>query len=132
MNSKQSNDVDELTYEWPSNILKYETKFWAGLTITHMLAMALPFLLITLIFNQTGHPAIGAVLGVVGALAGLLVTRPFEKFGGMSLPVYLTRRFVDARQRPIIEMPMIMPSTGDEQIIIETWDGEAVMELGGD
>ena len=40
----QPDNIDDLSYQWPPNILSYETRFWAGLTITNMMAMALPFM----------------------------------------------------------------------------------------
>lgn len=123
--------VDELTYEWPRNILRYETKFWGGLTITNLFAMAIPFMTLTFAFSKGEHQVMGMVLGLVAALIGLLMTKRFETLGGLILPVYLYRLTSVRQKKPRVEMPLIMP-LGTEQFIIETWEGETLMELGGD
>lgn len=124
--------VDDLTYEWPQNILKYETRFWGGLTMVNMMAMAMPFMGAMMLLDQMGKPVLGLVAGAFAAATGLMVTKPFEGMGGVSLPVYIWRRVIGGRQNPIIEMPLIMPMEAREQFIVETWDGDVIMEVGGD
>ena len=130
MNDKE-NDVDNLSYQWPANVLEYEARFWGGFTLTNMLAAAGPFMAGIMIGQNSGSPILGLVLGAIGGVLGLLITRPFAALTGLSLPVYLYRRSLARWRQPVIEMPLIMPG-GDQQLAFEDWDGAGLIKIEND
>ncbi len=131
MNNEQKNNVDDLSYQWPANVLEYDVKFWGGLTVTNMLAAAGPFMAGMMVGQSMGNSMIGIILGALGGTVGFLITRPFEGLTNLALPVYIYRRLLARWQRPNIEMPLIMPG-GDEQLIFADWDGEDLIEIRSD
>ena len=114
--------VDDLSYDWPPDVLHYETRYFLGLTINELLILALPALLLTIL---VGIPA-----GAVAALLGLLALKRFEAFGGRSLPLYLFARLRHARRRETVMLPLILPR-GEGELVITTWDDEEMMRIGG-
>lgn len=124
MVDRRVESVDDLSYEWPPDVLHYETRYFLGLTMSELLIVSLPAVLLT--------PFAGIAAGAVCALAGLLLVKRFEAFGGRSLPLYLIAWLRHARQREtIIRLPLILPP-GEGGLIITTWEGKEVMRIGGE
>jgi hypothetical protein len=120
--------VDDLRYEWPENILTYETRFWMGLTLNDLLAAVLPFILAIAVLP----PGIfGLILGAVAGLCGLLAVKKFDRFGGRGLVTYLIARAMHAYRQPAVELPVILPRSAYEQVTIQTWGGEELVSMGG-
>lgn len=119
--------VDDLKYEWPENILTYETRFWMGLTLTDMLGAVLPFVMVTALVPSG---VMSLVLGVVAGLVGLLSVKKFDKFGGRGLMVYLGVRLIHLYQKPGVDLPMILPRSGYEAVNVQTWGGDTLMSMG--
>ena len=117
--------VDDLRYEWPDNILGYETKLWGGLTLQEMLAAIAPFMVC--IFVMKGW--FGFVAGIVGGLGVLASVKKLDALGSRSVAVYLLARLLYTRQSQVIELPLIMP-VGNEALVVETWAGETIMTVG--
>jgi len=117
--------VDDLRYEWPDNILGYETKLWGGLTLQEMLAAIAPFMVC--IFVMKGW--FGFVAGIVGGLGVLASVKKLDALGSRSVVVYLLARLLYTRQSQVIELPLIMP-VGNEALVVETWAGETIMTVG--
>ncbi len=62
--------VDDLQYDWPPNVLRYEQRFLFGLTVTDLLVIAgcmiLPMML---------HILLGLLGGLMGLLLGIGIAR---------------------------------------------------------
>ncbi len=127
----KDNNVDNLSYQWPANVLEYETRFWGGFTITNMLAAAGPFMAGIMIGQNYGSPIVGLICGIIGGAIGLLISKPFAGLTGLSLPVYLYRRLLARWKKPAIEMPFIMPG-GDDSLAFEDWDGAGMIRIEND
>ena len=119
--------VDDLKYQWPENILDYETKFWMGLTLTDLLGAVLPFVMVTAL---TPAGAVSLALGVVAGLVGLLAVKKFDKFGGRGLIPYLAARLIHSYRQPLVDLPMILPRSGYEAVDVSTWGGESLISMG--
>jgi hypothetical protein len=119
--------VDDLKYQWPENVLAYETRFFMGLTLNDMLAAVVPFILaVTLL-----PPGIaGLVLGAVAGLVGLLAVKKFDRFGGRGLVAYGIARALHAYRSPAVELPVILPRSSVEHVVVETWGGEELLTMG--
>jgi hypothetical protein len=120
--------VDDLKYGWPENILAYETRFWMGLTLNDMLAAVLPFVLVIALLPSG---VFTLVLGAVAGLTGLLAVKKFDRFGGRGLVTYAIARIIHAYRRPAVELPLIIPRSGFEQVSIQTWGGDELVAMGG-
>lgn len=92
--------VDDLQYEWPPNVLRYEQRFLFGLTVTDLLVIAAGMILPMMIH---------VILGILGGLAGLLLVKRFEGLGDRRLPDYLLARFSHRFNRNPITLPRILP-----------------------
>lgn len=123
-----SNDlrVDDLVYEWPVDILHYEPKIVGGITFYELVGAAVGFLLPVLLLRSIA----GLVIGVIVSATVLLTIKKFDALGGRSLPLYVLARIRAARERRRIELPVIV-SGGGGTLVVETWDGETVMEVEG-
>ncbi len=123
--------VDDLRYAMPQNVLSYETKFWGGLTLFDMIAIAIPFIAISAVTR--GSMKIGGlILAALGSLVGFLVVRKWEGLGHRSLISYLVARVVHSIQQPVVEMPLIIPrSVGQERVTLRTWSGDTLLTIGG-
>jgi hypothetical protein len=120
--------VDDLQYQFPPNILTYETRFMAGLTMTDMLAAALPFVGVVMMLQSI----VGMVLGVLAGVAGLLAVKKFERLGNRNLPSYLLARLIHHFRHPEVELPLIVPRGSGATVSLQTWDGDELVSLGGD
>src|SRR5687768_4399109 len=123
MTTPRDASVDDLSHEWPPDVLRYDLRFVFGLTVNDLLVIAMPTILLI--------PLIGLLGGLAGLVAGFLAVRRFESLGERRVTEYLAARLVhtfrDAKE-PVL-LPLIMPA-GLEEIQITTWEGEELARIG--
>jgi hypothetical protein len=114
--------VDDLQYDWPPNVLRYEQRFLFGLTVNDLLVVAgcmiLPMLL---------H----VVLGLLGGVVGLLLVKRFDGLGERRLPEYLLARLRHRFDRRPVTLPRILP-VGKGSYEITDLDGNVLARFGSD
>ena len=125
MANDEIESVDDLRYEWPDNVLGYETKMWGGLTLQEMLAAIAPFMVCVFVFRGLA----GIILGAICGLGALMSVKKLDALGNRSVVVYLFARVVYNARRAVIELPLIMP-VGNEALVVESWKGETLMTVG--
>ena len=123
--------IDDLTYEWPSNLSQYEARIFLGLTAAEAMAGALAFLLPV----GTIQSKFGFFIGLVCGIIVLLSIKKFERFGNRSILVFLFLRTAERRHRlcrppenPEIELPLIMGGSSG-RLEVENWEGETIMTI---
>ena len=126
MADRDLESVDQLRYEWPDNILGYETKLTAGLTLQEIIVGILPFL--ACVFLIGGW--VGIVLGLLAGAASFMSIKKLDALGGRSPVAYALARLLYAQSSPAVQVPLIVPS-GDQGLVIENWIGETIMTVGG-
>jgi hypothetical protein len=112
--------VDDLQYDWPPNILRYEQRFLFGLTVTDLLFIAVGMILMMMIH---------VLLGLLGGLAGLLMVKRFDALGDRRLPGYLAARLRHRASRSPIVLPRILPA-GTGGFEITDLDGNLLARFG--
>ena len=120
----QTQSIDDLTYEWPSNLSQYEARIFLGLTAAEAMAGALAFLLPV----GTIQSKFGFFIGLVCGIIVLLSIKKFERFGNRSILVFLLLRTAERRQNPEIELPLIMGGSSG-RLEVENWEGETIMTI---
>ncbi len=112
--------VDDLQYDWPPNVLRYEQRFLFGLTVTDLLVVAG-----CMILPMMAH----FLLGLLGGLVGFLLVKRFEGLGDRRLPEYLLARIYHHFNRQTISLPRILPA-GKGGFEITDLDGNVVAQFG--
>jgi hypothetical protein len=112
--------VDDLQYDWPPNVLRYEQRFLFGLTVTDLLVVAG-----CMILPMMAH----FFLGFLGGLGGLLLVKRFDGLGDRRLPEYLLARIYHHFNRQTVSMPRILPA-GKGSFEITDLDGNVVAQFG--
>lgn len=114
--------MEEITYEWPPHVGQYEAKIF-GFTIMEAVAAVMSFLVV---MASVDNLFVGLFVGVLA----LLFIRRLERFGGVSIPVYITHRLRAAYSEEIMELPLITTQSHSGVVEIEDWEGGtvAVME----
>ncbi len=115
--------VDDLQYDWPVDILHYESKYLLGLNLQDLMFVALPGIG-PMLFNRLG-------LGVVGAVLGYLLVRKFEGLGDRNVLAYLLARLLAKTQDQTVTLPLILPSDQVETVIATDLDGNELARIGG-
>ena len=121
---KKIENLDDLIYEWPSNLSQYEAKIFLGLTATEAMGSSMAFLLPIGVI-QSGF---GFIVGFVCCLVVLLSIKKVERFGNRPFLIYLGQRLLERRRGRQIELPLIMGG-GSGRVEIESWDGETLLTL---
>ena len=114
--------VDDLQYDWPPNVLRYEQRFLFGLTFTDLLVIA-AFLILPMMLH--------VVLGLLGGLAGLLLVKRFDGLGERRLPEYLLARLRHRFDRRPVTLPRILPA-GKGSFEITDLEGNLLARFGSD
>ncbi len=115
------NDVEDLQYDWPPNVLRYETRYLFGLSVNDMLMIALPSVLLMMIYP---------LLGLAGGAIGLLLMIRFEGLGDRRLLAYLIARIKHRfNHRPVV-LPLIRPIR-DAEVYFTDLDGIELARYGG-
>ena len=112
--------IDNLQYDWPPNVLRYEQRFLFGLTVTDLLVMAGCMILPMMVHF---------LLGLLGGLAGLLLVKRFDGLGDRRLPWYLLARLKHRFNRRPITLPHILPA-GTGSFDITDLDGNLLARFG--
>ena len=114
--------VDDLQYDWPPNVLRYEQRFLFGLTVTDLLVIA-AFLILPMMLH--------VVLGLLGGLAGLLLVKRFDGLGERRLPEYLIARLRHRFDRRPVTLPRILPA-GKGSFEITDLEGNLLARFGSE
>ena len=114
--------VDDLQYDWPPNVLRYEQRFLFGLTVTDLLVIA-AFLILPMMLH--------ILLGMLGGLVGLLLVKRFDGMGERRLPEYLLARLRHRFDRRPVTLPRILPA-GKGGFEITDLDGNVLAHFGSD
>ncbi len=112
--------VDDIQYDWPPNVLRYEQRFLFGLTVTDLLVVAGCMILPMMVH---------VLLGLIGGLAGLLLVKRFDGLGDRRLPEYLLARLRHRFNRRPITLPHILPA-GTGSFDITDLDGNLLARFG--
>ena len=112
--------VDDIQYDWPPNVLRYEQRFLFGLTVTDLLVVAGCMILPMMVH---------VLLGLIGGLAGLLLVKRFDGLGDRRLPEYLLVRLRHRFNRHPITLPHILPA-GTGSFDITDLDGNLLARFG--
>lgn len=116
--------VDDLQYDWPVNILTYESRMFLGLSLQELLIVALPAVMILMVMGNL-------ILGGIAALLSFLLVRKFEGLGDRNLIFYaLARVQHNAQKENRVALPMILPGGQQDAFVITDLDGEEVMRIG--
>ncbi len=122
MNKKDN--LDDLTYQWPSNLSEYEAKIFLGMTATEAMATSMAFLLPIGIMSS----GFGFVIGFIAALVTLLSIKKIERFGNQPLLIHVGQRLFERRRANLMEIPLIIGG-GSGRVEVESWEGETIMTL---
>jgi hypothetical protein len=114
--------IDDLQYEWPPNVLRYEQHFLFGLTVTDLLVIAV-FMILPMMIH--------VVLGVLGGLMGLLLVKRFDGLGDRRVPEYLLTRIRHHTNRSAITLARILPA-GKGSYAITDLEGNMLARIGSD
>ncbi len=116
--------MEDLTYQWPSNLTSYEAKIILGLTSTEAMATAMAFLLPV----GTMTSGFGLFVGFALAIIVLLSIKKVERFGNQPVLIHFARKTIEGRQNKEVELPLIMG--GDSASVeLESWEGETLMTI---
>jgi hypothetical protein len=113
-------DVDSLQYDWPPNIVTYDTRYFLGL--------ALPELMV-IVGAAVGLMVINLFLAPVGAAVGLLMVKRFEGLGDRRLPEYALAWLIHRLRKPAVTLPHILP-VEEARVTILDLDGNLVVSIG--
>ena len=114
--------VDDLQYDWPLNVLRYEQRFLFGLTVTDLLVIAA---------CMTLPMMVHILLGLLGGMVGLLLVKRFDGLGERRLPEYLLARLRHRFDRRPVTLPRILPA-GKGSFEITDLDGNVLARFGSD
>ena len=114
--------LDDLQYDWPPNVLVYDTKFMLGLNMYEMLAIAGA----GLFFFQ-----FGIVVGLVGGALTLLLVHQYEAFGNRRVHEYALAWLRFRLSQHAVTLPEILPAQAME-VVIRDLDGQEVIRLGSE
>jgi hypothetical protein len=113
-------NIDDLQYDWPPNVLVYDTKFMLGLNMYEMLAIAGA----ALFFFQ-----FGIVVGFIGGGLALLLVRQYEGLDNRRLHEYALTWVLFKLTHNTVTLPDILPSQSME-IVIRDLDDQEVIRMG--
>ncbi len=116
--------VDDLRYDWPVDVLHYESRMFLGLSMQEGVGVAA---VAGLILMQTSS----LPLGLGAAVIGYLLVKRFEGLGDRNLPAYLVDRLTYAARSHEVTLPVILPGGGQESVVITDLDGGLIAEVGG-
>jgi hypothetical protein len=112
---KNTEELHELHYQIPPDVLHYEPRFFFGLTATDLIVAAMPAILLI--------ATVGVLPGLLAGVLSISLLKRFERFGNRSLPVYYFQRWrYNTVQREVV-LPLIIPPE-TRMLQFETWDGE--------
>ena len=119
-----NDNIEDLTYQWPSNLSEYEAKIFLGMTAAEAMATSMAFLLPIGVMSS----GLGFVIGFISALVVLLSIKKVERFGNQPLLIHIGQRLFERRRANQMELPLIIGG-GSGRVEIENWDGETIMTL---
>ncbi|MCP4425279.1 MAG: hypothetical protein GY803_12355 [Chloroflexi bacterium] len=114
-------DLDELQYDWPPNVLAFDTKFIFGLTMIEMLVVAGVGL---------GLLRLGLGVGLLGGGLALLLVKEYEALGGRRVPEYFLAWFLYRFAQKTVILPDILPAA-EMEVIVRDLEGREIMRIGG-
>ena len=116
--------VDDLQYDWPKNILTYESRSFMGMSLQELMIVALPAVIVIAFLQNL-------ILGLITGVVSFLLVRKFEGLGDRNLIAYLLARLQHlVQQEHQVNLPLILPGGQQEEFIITDLDGEEVLRIG--
>ena len=73
--------VDDLQYDWPKNILTYESRSFMGMSLQELMIVALPAVIVIAFLQNL-------ILGLITGVVSFLLVRKFEGLGDRNLIAY--------------------------------------------
>lgn len=117
--------LQQLSYEWPANLHKYETNLFLGLSaveaIVAVFALITPLVVLDNVF-------VGVLLGALLAALALLTIKKIERLGNVPLPIFLGKRLLAHYQPQALKLPLIMGAENGT-IHVETMEGETLLTM---
>lgn len=120
--SNEIQTVDELQYDWPANIVSYDTRYLLGLTMNDLLAIGGGAIVLGMI---------NIFLAPVGAIFGFLLIKRFSSLGDRRLWEYLVSLAIYRVRKKPVTLPRILPVTSTHYAITDL-DGVTLAELDGE
>lgn len=114
--------IDDLQYDWPPNVLRYEQRFLFSLTVTDLLVIAGCMILPMMVH---------ILLGLLGGLVGLMLVKRFDGLGDRRLPEYLLARLRHRFNHSPVTLPRILPA-GKGSFEITDLNGNVLARFGSD
>lgn len=114
--------LDDLQYDWPPNVLVYETKFMLGLNVYEMLAIVI----VSVVLFQVGIAA-----GLVGGGLTLLLVRQYEALDNRRVHEYALAWLRFRLTRHAVTLPDILPSQSME-VVVRDLEGQEVIRMGSE
>lgn len=114
--------IDDLQYDWPPNVLRYEQRFLFGLTVIDLLVIAVCMILLMMVH---------ILLGLLGGVAGLLLVKRFDGLGERRLPEYLLTRLRHRFNHRPVTLPRILPA-GKGSFEITDLEGNVLARFGSE
>ena len=116
--------VDDLQYDWPKNILTYESRSFMGMSLQELMIVALPAVIVIAFLQNL-------ILGLITGVVSFLLVRKFEGLGDRNLIAYLLARLQHlVQQEHQVNLPLILPGGQQEEFVITDLDGEEVLRIG--
>ena len=114
--------LDDLQYDWPPNVLVYDTKFMLGLNVYEMLAIVGAALFLF---------QFGIVVGLVGGGVTMLLVRPYEALDNRRVHEYALAWLRFRLTRHAVTLPEILPSQAME-VVVRDLEGQEVIRMGSE
>jgi hypothetical protein len=113
-------NVDDLQYDWPANVVSYDTRYFLGLSMQELMLIA---------GFGIGALLINLFLAPVGAVLGFLMVKRFEGLGDRRVPQYALAYLLYRARDRTVTLPRLLP-TEEIQVTITDMDGNLIASFG--
>ena len=120
--SSEKIELDDLQYDWPPNVLVYDTQFIFGLNMYEAMAVVIVAMLLL---------QYGIVLGIVGGALTLLLVRQYEALDNRRVHEYALDWLRFRLTRNTVTLPDILPSRPMD-VVVHDLDGQEVIRMERD
>jgi len=121
-------NINDIHYDWPIDILHYETRYFLGLSLMELMIIALPAVGVALLLQKM-LGLFSIVLGAILAVAIFFCVRRWAGLGDQTLIAYAFFSLKTLMRNEIVSLPIIYPATGMDEIRIEDLDGNLVTTI---
>lgn len=113
-------DLDDLYYQIPPDVLHYEPRFFFGLTATDLIVAAMPMIFLIAL--------VGVFPGLLAGAVSLSLLKRFDNLGNRSFPVYFFQKWQYNRAQRSVALPLVLPPE-TQALTFETWGGEKLFKI---